>query len=458
MAVVTSLPRTRTAQSGSAQAFQKNLIDVIPRKKIAVDRTKEPGAPGEPLYLDVCKAFFGIGGHKPLIIGGRYGLGSKDTRPSQIVSVFDNLESNSPKDHFTIGIVDDLTNTSLPEGEIIETVPPGTISCKFWGLGSDGTVGANKSAIKIIGDNTDMYAQAYFSYDSKKSGGTTVSHLRFGPKPIRSPYLVYNADYIACHNKSFLYNYDILKGLKKKGSFVLNCPWDDEGLEANLPASIKRYIAQNDIDFYTIDAIAIAGEVGLGNRINMIMQTVFFKLANIIPVEDAIRYLKESIEEAYGKKGRKIVEMNNQAVDRALDALHRVKVPESWANASDESDEPEATHGHIGKSRESGAINEPISEYKKPEALPDFIQKIQRPMARQEGDELPVSAFMDMEDGTHPPGTTAYEKGASQSCFRVVSENCIQCGRCSFVCPHATIRLFLLDENEAANAPETTRR
>ena len=278
---------------------EKHLLDALPKtvKKIAVlDRTKEPGAPGEPLYLDICKAFYSINGQKPLIVGGRYGLGSKDTRPSQIVSVFDNLQSDSPKDHFTIGIVDDLTNTSLPEGEMIETTPAGTISCKFWGLGSDGTVGANKEAIKIIGDNTSLYAQAYFSYDSKKSGGTTVSHLRFGPNPIRSPYLVYNANYIACHNKSFLYNYDILKGLKVKGVFVLNCPWDMEGLEINLPASVKRYIAQNAIDFYTIDAIKIAGEVGLGNRINMIMQTAFFKLANVIPVNDAVNYLKVSIE------------------------------------------------------------------------------------------------------------------------------------------------------------------
>ena len=435
--------RTGTVRVRLYRPFsEKHLLDVIPKtvRKIAVlDRTKEPGAPGEPLYLDVCKAFYGQGAQKPLIVGGRYGLGSKDTRPSQIVAVFDNLESDNPKDHFTIGIVDDVTGTSLPEGEMIETVPPGTISCKFWGLGSDGTVGANKQAITIIGDNTDMYAQAYFSYDSKKSGGTTVSHLRFGPNPIRSPYLVYNADYIACHNKSFLYNYDILKGLRKKGVFVLNCPWDDEGLEANLPAHIKRYIAQNEIDFYTIDAIAIAGKIGLGNRINMIMQTVFFKLANIIPVEDAIRYLKDSIEKSYGKKGRKIVEMNDMAVDRALDALHRVKVPETWTNAAEEG--PDTMHDFISKSKE-------------PEMLLEFIKKIQRPMARHEGDELPVSAFRGMEDGTHPLGTTAFEKrGIAVMLPKWYPENCIQCGRCSFVCPHATIRLFLIDENEAARAP-----
>lgn len=410
---------------------EKHLLDALPKtvKKIAVlDRTKEPGAPGEPLYLDVCKAFYNINGQKPLIIGGRYGLGSKDTRPSQILSVFENLKGGNPRDRFTIGIVDDLTGTSLPEGENIETTPPDTISCKFWGLGSDGTVGANKSAVKIIGDNTSLYVQAYFSYDSKKSGGTTVSHLRFGQKPIRSPYLVYNANYIACHNKSFLYNYDILKGLKVKGVFVLNCPWDMEGLELNLPASIKRYIAQNAIDFYTIDAIKIAGEAGLGNRINMIMQTAFFKLANVIPVNDAVNYLKDSIEKTYGKKGQKIVDMNNKAVDSALNALNKVIVPPAWSTAADEE--------------------------KAPEIVPDFIHRIQRPMARQEGDELPVSAFTGIEDGTHPLGTTAYEKrGIAVMLPQWQPENCIQCGRCSFVCPHATIRSFLLNDSEAGRAP-----
>ena len=410
---------------------EKHLLDALPKtvKKIAVlDRTKEPGAPGEPLYLDICKAFYNINGQKPLIIGGRYGLGSKDTRPSQILSVFDNLKGESPKDHFTIGIVDDITGTSLPEGEMIETSPAGTISCKFWGLGSDGTVGANKSAIKIIGDNTSLYVQAYFSYDSKKSGGTTVSHLRFGQKPIRSPYLVYNSNYIACHNKSFLYNYDILKGLKVKGVFVLNCPWDMEGLELNLPASIKRYIAQNAIDFYTIDAIKIAGEAGLGNRINMIMQTAFFKLANVIPVTDAVNYLKASIEKTYGKKGQKIVDMNNLAVDSSLNALQKVTVPPAWSTALDEETAPEI--------------------------VPDFIHRIQRPMARQEGDELPVSAFDGIEDGTHPLGTAAYEKrGIAVMLPQWQPENCIQCGRCSYVCPHATIRLFLLNDSEAGRTP-----
>jgi pyruvate-ferredoxin/flavodoxin oxidoreductase len=410
---------------------EKSLLNAIPKsaKKIAVlDRTKEPGAPGEPLYLDVCKAFYSVSGQKPMIIGGRYGLGSKDTRPSQIVSVFNNLRSDTPKDHFTIGIVDDITSTSLSEGENIETTPAGTISCKFWGLGSDGTVGANKSAIKIIGDNTSLYVQAYFSYDSKKSGGSTVSHLRFGQQPIRSPYLVYDANYIACHNKAFLHNYDILKGLKAKGVFVLNCPWDMEGLEVNLPAAMKKYIAQNAIDFYTIDAIKIADEIGLGNRINMIMQTVFFKLANVIPVEDAINYLKKSIEKTYGKKGKKIVDMNNLAVDSSLSALQKITVPPAWSTASEEENTLEV--------------------------VPEFIHRIQRPMARLEGDELPVSAFEGIEDGTYPLGTTAYEKrGIAVMLPEWQPDNCIQCGRCSYVCPHATIRLFLLNDSEAGKAP-----
>lgn len=411
----------------SAEYFLKVLPAGV--KRIAVlDRTKEPGSPGEPLYLDVSKVLDAMGGEKPTVIGGRYGLGSKDTRPSHILAVFENLMGASPKSNFTIGITDDVTHTSLPEKEPVDTTPEGTISCKFWGLGSDGTVGANKSAIKIIGDNTELFVQGYFSYDSKKSGGTTVSHLRFGKNPIRSPYLVFRADYTACHNKAFLYNYDILKGLKKSGIFVLNCPWDMEGLELNLPSSMKRYIAANNIDFYTIDAIKIASEAGLGNRINMIMQTVFFKLANVIPVDEAIGYLKKSIEKTYGKKGRNVVEMNVNAVDRSLSALKKVNVPAAWANAKDE--------------------DGPVKEE------PDFIKRIQRPMARLEGDDLPVSAFTGMEDGSHPLGTTAYEKrGIAVMVPHWLPDNCIQCGRCSFVCPHATIRLFLLDRDEAARAP-----
>jgi len=339
---------------------ESHFISVIPKtvKGIAVlDRTKEPGSAGEPLYLDVVKAFKDYQNH-PVIVGGRYGLSSKDTRPSQIIAIFNNLKNETPKDRFTIGIMDDVTHTSLPEEEDISTVPEGTISCKIWGLGSDGTVGANKSASKIIGDNTDLYVQAYFSYDSKKSGGTTISHLRFGPKPIRSPYLVYEADYIGCHNKSFIYQYDILKGLKRGGTFVLNCPWEVTELEEKLPAYIRRYIAQNDINFYIIDALKIASEVGLGNRINMVMQSVFFKLANVIPVNQALGYLKESIEKMYGKKGQDIVNMNHLAVDRAIEALVKVEVPSSWANAQDE--------------------EMPVKEE------PEFIKNIQRPMARHD--------------------------------------------------------------------------
>lgn len=409
-----------------------DFINAIPKtvKGIAVlDRTKEPGSAGEPLYLDVVKAFKGQP-NAPVIVGGRYGLSSKDTRPSQILAVFNNLKNETPKDRFTIGIVDDVTFTSLPEEDDISTVPEGTISCKIWGLGSDGTVGANKSASKIIGDNTDLYVQAYFSYDSKKSGGTTVSHLRFGPKPIRSSYLVYEADYIGCHNKSFIYQLDVLRGLKKGGTFVLNCPWEVDELEERLPAHIKRYIAQNDINFYIINAMKIASEVGLGNRINMIMQSVFFKLANVIPVDKALEYLKNSIEEMYGKKGQDIVEMNKKAVDRAIEALVKVEVPSSWADAQDE--------------------EMPVKEE------PEFIKNIQRPMARHEGDELPVSAFKGMEDGTFPLGTTAYEKrGIAPMVPQWQIDRCIQCGRCSYVCPHATIRLFLLDEDEINRAPAT---
>ena len=410
----------------------KHFFDVLPRtvKRIAVlDRTKEPGATGEPLYLDVVKVFYDKGA-KPLIVGGRYGLGSKDTRPSQILAVFENLKQKIPRDHFTIGIVDDVTGTSLPEGEPIETTPAGTISCKFYGLGSDGTVGANKSAIKIIGDNTNLYVQAYFSYDSKKSGGTTVSHLRFGPKPLRSPYLVYRADYIACHNKSFIYNYDILKGLKPGGTFVLNCPWTPEELDKELPAYLKRFIAREKIRFYIIDAISIAGEIGLGNRINMIMQAAFFKLANIIPVEDAVRYLKDMIEKMYGKKGQKIVDMNKKAVDMGVERLVEVEVPESWKDAEDE--------------------QQPVKDE------PEFIKRVHKVMSRMEGDELPVSAFKGMEDGSWPSGTTAYEKrGIAVMIPEWQIDNCIQCNQCSYVCPHATIRPFLLDEEEKKRAPES---
>ncbi|MFL0248231.1 pyruvate:ferredoxin (flavodoxin) oxidoreductase [Candidatus Clostridium stratigraminis] len=410
---------------------EKYFFDVLPKtvKRIAVlDRTKEPGSLGEPLYLDITRLFYNKT-NSPLIIGGRYGLGSKDTIPSQIVSVFNNLSSKAPKDRFTIGIVDDVTHTSLEEAEAIETTAPGTISCKFWGLGSDGTVGANKSAIKIIGDNTNLYAQAYFSYDSKKSGGSTVSHLRFGKNPIRSPYLVSHADYIACHNKSFLYNIDVLKGIKNNGTFVLNCPWNPEELEKHLPSLVKRQLAKNNINFYIVDAVSMAQEIGLGNRINMIMQIAFFKLSNVIPIDDAVKYLKESIVKSYGKKGEKIVQMNYAAVDRGLEAIRKVNVPKEWADA--------------------------VDEPKEVEDAPGFIHNILWPMARHEGDELPVSAFTGMEDGTFPLGTAAYEKrGIAVNVPEWQIDKCIQCGQCAYICPHATIRQFVLDEEEINKAPE----
>ncbi len=409
------------------------LFEVLPKtvEKIAVlDRTKEPGAPGEPLYLDVQSAFYGKE-NAPEIYSGRYGLGSKDTKPSHILSVFDNLKEENPKNHFTISIVDDVTFHSLEVKEHIVTENKGTVRCKFWGLGSDGTVGANKDAIKIIGDNTDMYAQGYFSYDSKKSGGITISHLRFGDKPIKSTYLIDEADYIACHNQSYVFQYDLLKGLKKGGTFVLNCQWDKEELEKRLPSSIKNYIAKNEIKFYTVNATKIAMEVGLGGRINMVMQTAFFKLAKVIEFDRAVELLKAAIKKTYGKKGDEIVAMNHAAVDKSLESLTEVEVPASWATVE-------------------------VVESKKDSNEPDFINKVLRPVNRQEGDDLPVSTFVGREDGSFPPGTTAYEKrGIAVTVPEWQSEFCIQCNQCSFVCPHAAIRPFLATEEELKEAPET---
>lgn len=408
------------------------LFDVIPDsvKKIAVlDRTKEPGANGEPLYLDIRNAFFDKE-NPPRIVGGRYGLGSKDVTPSQIHSVFEMLET-SPKNNFTIGIVDDLTHLSLDSSKKIISSPKGTVRCKFWGLGSDGTVGANKSAIKIIGDNTDMYAQGYFSYDSKKSGGITISHLRFGNSPIKSTYLIDEADYIACHNQSYLDKYDVLNGLKKGGTFVLNTMWSEEEIEKNMPDSMKKYMADNEIKFYTINASKIAEEIGLGNRINMVMQSAFFKLANVIPIDDAIKYLKESIEKAYGRKGEKIVNMNFEATEKGKDELNEIKVKENWQSC------------------------EPGFKTKYNEDEPDFIKNILRPMTAQKGDELPVSAFVKLADGTFESGSTAYEKrGIASQVPEWTPENCIQCNQCSYVCPHAAIRPFLLDDDEISNKPK----
>ncbi|MDB2103608.1 pyruvate:ferredoxin (flavodoxin) oxidoreductase [Clostridium paraputrificum] len=413
----------------------EKLLKAIPTsvKKIAVlDRTKEPGAIGEPLYLDIVKAFNGKE-NAPMIIGGRFGLGSKDPTPSDIAAVFKNLSESKPKDRFTIGIVDDVTNLSLEPVKDIDVAQEGTTACKFWGLGSDGTVGANKSAIKIIGDHTEMYAQAYFSYDSRKSGGVTVSHLRFGKTPIKAHYEVDRADFVACHNQAYVYTFPILDGLKKGGKFVLNTIWSPEEVEEKLPANLKRYIANNNIEFYIINAVKIAQEVGLGGRINMIMQSAFFKVVNIIPVEDAIKYLKEAVINTYSKKGEKIVNMNHAAIDAGVDAIVKIDVPDSWKDA-----------------KEDGKIEENMD-------VPDFIKNICEPMNKLEGNKLPVSAFVnaDMTDGTFMSGTTAYEKrGIAVNVPEWIPENCIQCNQCSYVCPHATIRPFLINEKEKENAPE----
>ena len=412
----------------SAEHFLAAMPKTVERVCV-LDRTKEPGAPGEPLYLDVVNVL-AKSELSPLVVGGRYGLGSKDTTPTELNAVFENLNTENPKNGFTIGIVDDVTNLSLPQAEPIKIKAPGTVRCKFWGLGSDGTVGANKQAIKIIGDHTDKYAQAYFDYDSKKSGGVTMSHLRFGDTPIRSTYLLDESDYIACHNQSYVHQYDLLKGLRKGGTFVLNTIWDQEGLEKNLPAEMKQYIAENDIEFYTINAVKIGQEIGLGNRINMICQAAFFKLADIIPVEDAVKYLKDSIQKTYGKKGEKIVNMNCQAVDAGINSLVKVDVPASWANATEPSKESDTEE-------------------------PAFIKDILRPMNAQKGNDLPVSAFLGYEDGTFPNGTAAYEKrGIAVNVPEWITENCIQCNRCSFICPHACIRPVLVNEEELQNAPE----
>ncbi|AEB75755.1 pyruvate:ferredoxin (flavodoxin) oxidoreductase [Clostridium botulinum] len=410
---------------------KEHLINAIPStaKKVAVlDRTKEPGALAEPLYLDVRSAFYDVE-NKPVIVGGRYGLGSKDTTPGQMAAVFENLKQDEPKNNFTLGINDDVTHTSLETVEGIDVIAEGTTACKFWGLGSDGTVGANKSAIKIIGDHTDMYAQGYFAYDSKKSGGITISHLRFGKSPIKSPYLIQTPHFVACHNQSYVNKYDVLEGLRDNGNFLLNCIWNQEEVEEHLPAHMKRYIAEHNINFYTIDAVKIAQEIGLGGRINMIMQSAFFKLANIIPIEDATKYLKDAVVTSYGKKGEKVVNMNHAAIDKGVNAIVKVNVPESWKNAEDKKAETKD--------------------------VPEFVSKILEPMNRQKGDDLPVSAFEGMEDGTFPNGTAAYEKrGIAISVPEWSMENCIQCNQCSYVCPHAVIRPTLLTEEEYNNKPE----
>jgi len=410
----------------------KHLLEAIPEtaKKIAVlDRTKEPGALGEPLYQDVCTAMF-ESDLKPMVVAGRYGLGSKDVTPAQFIAVYENLKAEKPKHHFTIGIVDDVTNLSLNVGaEVNVTGNDGTISCKFWGLGSDGTVGANKNSIKIIGDHTDMYAQAYFSYDSKKSGGVTQSHLRFGKKPIRSTYLVKRADFVACHKQEYVNLYDCYSDLNPGGTFLLNTEWPVEELGEKLPAEMKKYFAENDIKFYVINGTQIAKEIGLGNRVNSVLQAAFFKLANIIPIEDAVKYMKDAITKSYGKKGENILNMNYAAVDQGVDKAVRVEIPASWKDAFDA---PKAQ----GK------------------AKPEFITKVVEPMNAQMGDKLPVSAFKGREDGTFPQGTAAYEKrGVAVDVPKWDITKCIQCNMCSYVCPHAAIRPALVNEEEKKNAP-----
>jgi pyruvate-ferredoxin/flavodoxin oxidoreductase len=406
----------------------EHLMQAIPAaaKTITVlDRTKEPGALGDPLYTDVCTAFLEEG--KSLkVLGGRYGLSSKDFTPAMVMAIFENMKAASPKNHFTVGIIDDVTHTSLPVGDPVDTTPKGTVQCKFWGLGADGTVGANKTAIKIIGDNTDMFAQGYFAYDAKKSGGLTVSHLRFSPSRIQSTYLVSAADYIACHNPTYVYLYDILEGIKPGGTFVLNSPWTLEEMEQMLPAGMRKTIAEKNLKFYNLDAVKIADSVGLGGRINMIMQTAFFYLARVLPIEEAIGYLKDSIKKMFGRKGENIVKMNVGAVDRTLEHLVEIRYPESWKNAT-------------GKPAEWSEA-------------PDFVNKVMRPIQVQKGDQLPVSAFDPA--GVFPVGTTKYEKrGVAINVPEWIKENCIQCNQCSFVCPHASIIPILATADELKGAP-----
>ena len=411
----------------------KYFMNVMPEsvKRIAVlDRTKEPGANGEPLYLDVKELYYGKP-NAPMIVGGRYGLSSKDTTPAMIMSVFENLKMKEPKNQFTVGIVDDVTFKSLPLLPEVSIAPKGTYEAKFYGIGADGTVGANKNSIKIIGETTDKYAQAYFAYDSKKSGGVTTSHLRFGDKPIRSTYLVGTPDFVACHVPAYLGKYEMLRGLKKNGTFLLNSIWDAEETKSKLPNSIKKYLADNSISFYIINATRIAEEIGLGGRTNTIMQSAFFKVAEIIPYEQAVEKMKAFILKSYGRKGEEIVKMNNAAVDRGGE-VEKIEVPAEWAKLGPDEI---ADNGNV----------------------PDFIKNVVQPINAMRGDDLPVSAFLDREDGTFPSGTTAYEKrGIAVSVPEWQPEHCIQCNQCAYVCPHAAIRPFLVNEEEEATLPDGT--
>ena len=407
-------------------------------KTISVlDRTKEPGSIGEPLYLDVLAAINGSDFAGVKVYTGRYGLGSKDTTPGDIIAVYRNAESETPKRRFTIGIVDDVTNLSLPIVENPDTTPKGTHSCKFWGLGADGTVGANKNSIKIIGDNTDMYAQGYFAYDSKKSGGLTVSHLRFGKTPIKSTYYISKADFVACHNPSYVDKYDIVDDLKEGGSFLLNCPWDTEELSERLPGKMKRILAERHINFYTIDGIKIGKEIGLGGRINTVLQSAFFKIADIIPADKAKELMKAAAKKSYMKKGQAIVDMNYAAIDRGMEDLKKVEIPADWANAVDNS--------VADKAEGNGALVE-------------YVNEILKPVNAYKGNKLPVSTFMDHVDGTAPNGSAAYEKrGIAVDVPEWNPENCIQCNRCAIVCPHAVIRPVAMTADELAKAPDGTK-
>ena len=417
------------------------LIAAIPAtcKKIAVlDRTKEPGAQGEPLYLDVVTALANAGRNDIVVTGGRYGLGSKDTPPSSVFAVYEELKHDTPKRQFTIGIVDDVTNLSLPEHDAPDTSPEGTIACKFWGLGGDGTVGANKNSIKIIGDHTDKYVQAYFQYDSKKTGGVTISHLRFGDHEIKSPYYINKADFVACHNPSYITKgFKMVQDVKPGGVFMINCEWTPEELSHHLDASAKRYIARNNIQLYTINAIDLAIKIGMGKRNNTILQSAFFSLAKIMPEEDAIRYMKEKAKASYMKKGEDVVEMNYKAIDLGATAYVKIDVPADWADAVDEA---------------------PAKELAGRPATVKMVRDILTPVDKMDGDSLPVSAFVDHADGTFELGASAYEKrGVAVSVPEWDSAKCIQCNQCAYVCPHATIRPFALTADELAAAPAQTK-
>ena len=409
----------------SIEHFLRTLPATAQRVAV-LERVKTPGALGEPLFQDVCTVFHGKK-DAPIIVGGRYGLGGKDFTPTMVKAVFDNLRSIAPKTHFTVGIVDDVTHTSLELGPEIDPSPEGTVRCKFWGLGADGTVGANKNAIKIIGENTDMFSQAYFAYDAKKSGGITMSHLRFSPHKIQSPYLLTKSDFIACHNPAFVNQYDILDGIKEGGYFLLNSPWTLEEMETELPDHMKRVIAGKKLSFYNIDAVKIAAELGLGGRINMIMQAAFFQIAKVIPPEEVFEYMKEAIKKTYGKKGDEVVRMNIDAVDNAVSALKKIETPQSWAD----------------EGREAYAE----------EDVPEFVTDVMRPMLAQQGDRLPVSAFS--PDGIFPTGTTKYEKrGVAINIPEWQPDECIQCNQCSFVCPHAAIRPVLARDTDLHGVPQ----